>query len=477
MMKIRHAFQSVYRFLRRISPLFMLAVALFLVANSNAMAQTVPHTFFGTSVQDINEVFPLEGGMHLGTLGKLGGTTWEYVEPSMDCGSNPNTSCHNWGDSKSGARSGILGWVTIAHLSGLQLVYDFDAMPGWMCSKHNSAGNCIALPSDLTWVSHFATALATKFKGQIKYYETGNEVDALSHWSDTCANLVLLHNTIYNAIKAADPSAVVGAPNLSIGLNSTSACATSPTPTASDASIWLSNFLRTTDPHGNLPKVDAAGVHSYPTPSTQYPLYGCDRHTNKLHCAAQPLLTLYNNFRSVMNKHGLSSAPLLITEGGFGQDASADSCNPLYEATACLDPTQQIAYIGRWLVLSASSWSDGSGQLPSWNGYNFNWGTLNGTSGMNPNNASAYGQMESWISGAVFSQQCHTGTPSTVYVCNFTTSGQQYEIVFNDNNSVTATYTTPSWATSFQPLLGTDQLIHGGTIVVGDTPILLRPVE
>jgi hypothetical protein len=97
---------------------------------------------------------------------------------------------------------------------------------------------------------------------------------------------------------------------------------------------------------------------------------------------------------------------------------------------------------------------------------------------MNPQNASAYGQMESWIAGAVFAQQCQTGTPSTLYVCDFiATSGQQYEIVFNDNNGVTATYTTPSWATSFQPLLGTVQQIIGGTIAVGDTPILLNNVE
>src|SRR5439155_16844650 len=117
----------------------------------------------------------------------------------------------------------------------------------------------------------------------------------------------------------------------------------------------------------------------------------------------------------------------------------------------------------------------GGGQLPSWYAYDIDWGTLNGSSGMNPQNATAYGQMEGWLTGAAFQQQCHSGTPSTVFVCDFTNGlGQPSEVIFNDNNGSTTTYTVPSWATTYQPLLGNAQAISGGNVTVGDTPILLE---
>jgi hypothetical protein len=94
---------------------------------------------------------------------------------------------------------------------------------------------------------------------------------------------------------------------------------------------------------------------------------------------------------------------------------------------------------------------------------------------MNLKNATAYGQMEDWLTGAAFQQQCHSGTPSTVFVCDFTNGlGQPSEVIFNDNNGSTTTYTVPSWATTYQPLLGNAQAISGGNVTVGDTPILLE---
>jgi hypothetical protein len=455
-----------------------------------APAQTVPDAFFGMSVSQLSTSFPLGGGIVLGTLGKLDGASWKYIEPTQDCGPDPDTPCYHWGSTA--PLNGLVGWATVAQANGYQLAYDFSGMPGWLCSQQNSSGECTALPSNLTAVSNFATALATKFNGQIKYYETYNEVNNPMNWSDTCPNLVLFHNTIYNAIKAADPNAIVGAPNVATTSIANSACASSPTPSGnpSDSSIWLRNFLATRDANGNLPRVDIVGAHMYGSfsyascgntsnPPCYVPLrYGCDWRVYKLHCAAQPLLNLYNAFRAVMNNNGLASEPLLVTEGGFGNDAPPPgwcTVSSPYANTACLSPAQQSAYVGRWLVLTASTWADGSGQLPSWYEYDGSWGTLNGTNGMNPQSASAYGQMENWLAEAVFQQPCHTGTPRTVFVCDFLNGlGQPAEIVFNDDRGAAVGYTPPAWATSYQPLLTSSaQAITGGSVAVGDTPILL----
>jgi hypothetical protein len=429
-------------------------------------ATAVPNAFFGASV--FTSSFPLAGGMALGSYGKVGGIVGHWLEPTCDGGTDPNNACYTL--------SGLTGYVNKAKSQNLIVVYDF-AIPGWQCGQASNT-HCTTLPSNLTLVSNFATAIAKQYKGQIQYYETGNEVNNAANWTDTCAKLVLLHNTIYAAIKAVDPNAIVGAPNLA-AYNGTQtgggACVSSPAAAGNVSSTWLNNFLQTRDSNGHKPTVDTVGVHTY---AAQVPtsLDGCDFTNNKLHCAGAPLLHLYNSFRTVMTNNGIaSSVPLLVTEGGLNVDNESGICpSNVNNLTACLTNSQQVAYVGRWLAIGASTWSDGGGQLPSWYGYDVDWGTLNGTSGMNPQNASAYGQMESWLRGAVFQQQCHSGAPSTVFVCDFSNgAGQQAEIVFNDNNGSTASYRVPSWATTYQPLLGSAQAITGGSVTVGDTPIAL----
>ena len=411
--------------------------------------------------------------MVVGTLGKVGGIAGGWLEPTCDGGIDTNNPCYTL--------SGLTSYVNKAQVNGLTVVYDFG-IPGWMCGAPGFGTGCTTLPSNLTWLSNFAIALATKYKGLIKYYETGNEVNNGLAWTDTCANLVLAHNTIYAAIKAVDPTAIVGAPNMAAFNGSFAgqgACVNSPVAAGNSASVWLDNFLQTHDRNGNLPKVDTVGVHTYAAQVYTSP-DGCDWSANKLHCAAAPLLHLYNSFRALMTNNGIKSIPLLVTEGGFNVDNSSSvgayGCSiNVNNLTACLTNAQQVAYVGRWLVLSASTWADGKGQLANWYAYDFDWGTLNGKYGMNPQNSSAYGQTENWIKGATFSQQCHTGSPTTVFVCDFTNvQGQRNEIIFNDDNGATASYTTPGWATSYQPLLGSSAGIVGEIVTVGDNPILLK---
>jgi hypothetical protein len=398
----------------------------------------------------------LQGNIAPGTLGKVGFIGGLYVEPTCDGGTDPANACYKW--------SNLDLWVNFGLAHEMTLVYDWGPPPGWQCGLP-STQNCTGLPSDITHMSNFATALATRYKGKIKYYETGNEVNTPSVWADTCANLVLLHNAIYDAIKAVDPTSIVGAPNMAAFESADGACGASPTPGGgAHPNVWMQNFLQTRDRNGHLPSVDTVGIHTYQVARPAL--------TN----VAQRFLDVYNQFRSVMTAAGIStSAPLLVSEGGFGPQFNGNCAAPL-DTTACLDSDQQVAYIGRWLVLGASTWADGGGQLATWYAYDIDWGTLSGTNGMNPQNASAYGQMEKWLEGAVFQQPCHSGNPSTVFVCDFINAqGQQSEIIFNNNNGATAVYTSPPWAVTYQQLLGSRNSVSGGTVTVGDTPILLSP--
>ena len=431
-------------------------------ANSNEVCTTtsvpigtqLPKTFF--AVSDFGLSLPLTGGISLGTLGRIGGIIGYHIEPTCDGGSNQASSCYDWAP--------LDAWVNFAVSHRLMLVYA-HSVPGWQCGLL-STQTCRTLPPNLTFMANFARALATRYAGKIKYHETLNEVNNPTSgggWADTCANLVLLHNTIYNAIKAGDPNAIVSAPSMAYG-SSSPGCAFSPTNAAGHEWIWLQNFLQTRDRNGNLPQVDTVGAHQYQIVQPA------------LHNVAQRLLNVYNGFRAVMTAAGIpASRPLLVTESSFGPDIN-NRCGAPLNTTACLTAEGQTAYIGRFLVLAASTWADGGGELPNWYAYDINWGTLNGTHGMNPQNAMAYGQMEQWLTNATFSQQCHAGSPTTVFVCDFTdASNHQAEIIFNDNNGDTTAYTTPGWATHYQQLLGSKTALGGGVVAVGDTPILLTP--
>jgi hypothetical protein len=429
---------------------------------------SVPLSFFGMSW--FNSTYPFGNNIVLGTQGKTGhgglagqGQLIDNVAATCANSTSPTDPCYTW--------TGFDTEVNTAVSNGMLLIFDLDQMPLWMCPNQNisQSGNphCVILPN-LTAISNVMTAIATRYVGKIKYYETDNEVNYSDEWQDTCSNLVLLHNTVRAAIKAGDSNALVGAPNLATGhLGLTGSCTTGPAGTGTQNEwIFLSNFLQTRDSNGKLPTVDTVGHHTYQSGTV-----------TPLDSVAGFFLTTYNNFRAVMTAQGISkTTPLLVTEGSWGLSNPNPNCSAPLNTTGCLSSQQQIAYVGRWLVLGASTWSDGGGQLSSWYAYDIVWGTLNGTNGMNAQNAPAYGQMETWLTGAKFTQQCATGSPSTVYVCPFTsTSLTQAEIVFNDQNGTAANFVTPSWAGHYQQLLGTTTAITGGAVSVNDTPILLTP--
>jgi Cellulase (glycosyl hydrolase family 5) len=414
-----------------------LAIWVCVLAANPAQAQTpVPNTYFGVSVFYASKSLPLIGGIVPGTWGKIGYIDPGSIEKSCDGGTNQNSACYNW--------TIIDPWVAYAQANGLTLVYDWY-VPGWQCGS--SARSCSVLPSNMAYMTNLVTALVTRYKGKIHYYETGNELNTSSAWTGTCADLVLLNNTIYSTIKAVDPNAIVGAPNAAYQ-NSTSTCNSPTAVPTGQAWIWLQNFLQTKDSNGNYPTVDTAGYH----------IYG-----NSLASMTSIMLNGYKGFRSVMNAAGISkSMPLLVTEGSWGKS------NP-----SSLSASDQAAFVARFLLMGASTWADGGGMLVNWYAYDLTYGTLNGNSGMNSQNASAYGQMENWVKGAVFSGQCATGSPSTLYVCNFTNaSGKPGEIIFNNNAGASASYTAPPQYTAYQPLLGTAKPISG-SLSVANTPILL----
>ena len=94
-----------------------------------------------------------------------------------------------------------------------------SSMPNQTCSSTASTGKlgCAAPPKNIGDWENFVTAVVTRYKGIVKYYEPWNEPDAETEWSGTIAQMVQLVQAAYPIIKSIDPNATVLTPSVSIG--------------------------------------------------------------------------------------------------------------------------------------------------------------------------------------------------------------------------------------------------------------------
>jgi hypothetical protein len=180
----------------------------------------------------------------------------------------------------------------------------------------------------------------------------------------------------------------------------------------------------------------------------------------------KPFLTGYDWFRSMMDANGLAGKPILLTEGGWGNNTQ-------------LPVALQPAYVARWFILFASAGANGTTGVTTveWYGWNVvdttvGWGTLDGTYGNNPAAGIAYGQVYDWLVGASFNSRCSTvGALWTCPIERASPSDYQALIVWNEDS--TTTYLAPSGFVQYRDLAGNTHVING-PISLGDAPILLE---
>jgi hypothetical protein len=441
--------------------------------------------------------FPISVGL----LGKRPGTAWKYIIAAgcnpmtqTTSASDPSNPCYGWG--------GVDAWTKKAATLGISVIYDFNGTPAYAVG---SSGSICQLLNQAA-VTSFATAIARRYastgvqagctaanpqcNGVIKYWEEWNEIDdwacSGNGWQDTWANDALQAGWIYGAIKSVDANAVVGAPNMAGSVYApagTPVNVSGTTWSGGDFTVWLDHYLAA----GGDKYADAVGFHAYGDNDVSYngngyyqtTTYGCDSETDHLHCAAMPLIAMYTHLRTVMAKHGLSTKPILVSEGGWGNDLQyPDACDATIGYTGCLKVADQQNYVSRWMILTASTWADGLGEFAQWYGYDLDWGTLNGGTfngyAQSSQTTAAWNQTYSWVIGATFSSMCAQASGGNLIACDLRlASGSPAQIVFNDNQGNATSYLAPSWATRYTPLLGSPTTISGA-LSIGDAPVLIE---
>lgn len=293
---------------------------------------TVDEDFFGIHVNDVYDFqagVPMEAGiirLHDGTWNagaglSIGRTRWNLI--------NQSNGVYQWE---------ALDWlVEYWYARGKKMVYTFAATPNWASARPLEAGTAYGIgtaaePSSMTYLSNFATALATRYDGRITLYEIWNEPDLTGFYTGTAAKLAEMGRTIHTAVKAVNAANLVIAPSVTGG-----------------AYTYLDGYLTASDGDGGTGAdwLDIIGCHFYGTPTT-----------DRLGINTPSLIT---NIQNVLTTRGVT-APIWNTECGGGPT----DWNSL--------PSDKMKYIFRSMILCAAY------GVESWHMYSYD-SSLQGISG------------------------------------------------------------------------------------------------
>jgi len=137
---------------------------------------------------------------------------WEDIEQS----GRGDFWDHRWGYSAWDKYDLI---VELANESGLQIIARLDNPPAWSRADGNAVGT-LAPPDDFEDFGDFVSAVVSRYKGKIRYYQIWNEPNIYPEWGEQpvdAAGYVRLLQIAYRRAKEADPDCVI----LSAGLAQT----------------------------------------------------------------------------------------------------------------------------------------------------------------------------------------------------------------------------------------------------------------
>ena len=403
------------------------ALWLLLLVPSLAIGQSgpIPANFFGVhdnfAAGNNSSPFPLVS-FGATRFWDLNNVTWPQIETA--------NGVYNW--------TALDNWVATLSSHGVtDIIWTFGYTPLWAapqgagnggqfgsCYPPVVAGNIANY--DSATMRAFITALATRYKGKIKHYETWNEPGGAPFYCGTLAQLVAIQNDVYNTVKAIDPTATVHTPVMGISGSSGDCNNTVGGPG------WPLGSFMTANGTSNFDVVD---VHLYPYPAGTYPEAG-----NSVMIA---------NALCGMAHFGISGKPLWDTESSW------------YPSIA-----NQVAYVARHYLYF---WSRGVARS-YWYSYDTtNLGDLF-ASGSLTTTGVAYQQVYNWMVGSTMTVRCAIQS-GAVWTCGLTlASGTNALAVWNTGGS--SSYTPAAGYTQYKDLAGNAHTL-GSAVTIGLEPILL----
>jgi hypothetical protein len=385
--------------------------------------------------------------------------------------------------------SNLDNFAADAQAHNVDLLYNLARTPHWASSSPNDStcayasigggnGQCWA-PIDLnsdgsgtdqTWID-WVTAVSTRYKGRIKYYEIWNEWNVELFWRGTPQQLVRMEQDARCVVKgppagkacnsnSSFPSGTGLDPNASIV---TPAPVSAHTHLDSVASNLSTYFQTQVGGNAGGAFADVIGFHAY---VGTLPDSGLCPTPEDVNTVVDDLNNTVASFPAQQGK------PWFNTEGGWSK---ADE-------EGFLDPDRQAAFLARYFLLQRS--------LGVERVYWYRWDSPSDVSlwitpsGPISEAGTAYGEVSRWIVGATLSGAC---TPNqAVWSCKLTRSspsGYQALAVWDTSQDclagkcTTSNFAIPAGATytEYRDVAGNVTNIGGvATVPIGAKPILLE---
>jgi hypothetical protein len=383
----------------------------------------IPATYFGMSIYDQNNVYPL---VPFGSLGKGDATVWPFLEQQQ--------GVYNW--------KPLDEYVAVAQANGLPFYWTNANIPPWAaadtktCSYYQGTHieACTSMVKNIADLDTFINALVARYKGKITMYELWNEPNVPNVFTGTVAQMVELTQHVYNDVRNGDPNALIASPS------------------STDAD-WLLSYFQAGGPTG----VDIIDLHGYPNVSqddSPEAIVGFKTVNPKINLASIHLQT----------------KPIWDSENSWG--------GPL----ANKDPDYRASFVARSLF---EQWSVGM-RVNYWYGWDEPiWGTLFIPPNDETLAGTTYGIVEGWMLGATMPYPCSENGGTywlAVYTCDLTrTGGYQARAVFDTTQTckngvcTTSSYTPASEYIQYRDITGAVYPISPGeTVQIGLKPILLE---
>jgi hypothetical protein len=380
----------------------------------------ITESFFNADFNGSQIWPPTDGLGQIATLGGIrlwdDGVKWNKL--------NTDPGKYNW--------EPLDSWISKAQAQHMDVLYTFGntpkfagkTPPGSPCGPGGST-SCSA-PTDVNTdgtgtdadFSAFVTALVTRYKGEISFYELWNEPDCTCFWAGTQAQLVRMGKDAAEIIRSLDPAARILSPSAHGGTMAT----------------WFDGYIAA----GGAPNFDIVNVHMRGAASSN--------------AIPETFLDIYADVTAETKKRNLTSLPIWDDEHGIKKDQMTDK-------------DMLAGFTARELILRAS--------VALQRQYEYTWDN-NAPYGLQSSpSGTAWDQVAGWLIGHTISACAVSGT---VYTCNLDDGQIVWDAKQTCNKGVctTSDYTYPPNYTFSHDLSGDRTALSGKTVRIGYKPIVLE---
>lgn len=384
-------------------------------------AEAIPRTYFGMHIHRADSGTPWPG-VAFGSWRLWDAyVSWPHLEPQRG----------QWDFKR------LDMYVAMAGLTGVNLLLPLGLSPSWASARPGEAsvyrpGNA-AEPANLGDWRNYVRTVAQRYKGRIHHYELWNEPNLKNFYSGSVEAMFALAREAYAILKQVDDSNQLAAPATSEG---------------GKHLAWLDRYLAL----GGGNYLDLLSHHFY-VPRE----------------APEAMITVMDDIRAIMARHGISHKPIWNTETGWWFDKPTGSST--FTSWKKLNPDEAVAYVSRALILG---WAAGMKRFYWYSWDHGNMGLVEGAP-LSLNDAGrAYGQTQAWLEGAVMAD-CVSSQER--WVCTLLRDGTTTRIAWRESGQNQAWRLPAKWGIrECLSLLGARQGVDAGdpVVMLGEMPVLLR---